>query len=107
MDFGIDLGWPRNARPCSFRRRRPSCGARQKLEAPWSLQTDAARQQHARGVRQQLCLASDHNPAAAVLFIADKHAVDRAADSSDCPICDVLRDGEKMGSIAWSIPAFV
>jgi hypothetical protein len=34
-----------------------------------------------------------------VLAASDKEAVKRAADSPDCPICDVLRDGEKVGSI--------
>lgn len=34
-----------------------------------------------------------------ILATSDKHAVDQAADSADCPICDVLRDGEKVGSI--------
>jgi hypothetical protein len=34
-----------------------------------------------------------------ILAPSDKHAIDQAADSPDCPICDVLRDGEKVGSI--------
>lgn len=34
-----------------------------------------------------------------ILATSDKHAVEQAAESSDCPICDVLRDGEKVGSI--------
>ena len=34
-----------------------------------------------------------------ILAASDAHAVQRAADSDDCPICDVLRDGEKVGSI--------
>ena len=34
-----------------------------------------------------------------VLAASDKEAVQRAADSEDCPICDVLRDGRKIGSV--------
>lgn len=34
-----------------------------------------------------------------ILAKSDKHAVEQAAESSDCPICDVVRDGEKVGSI--------
>jgi hypothetical protein len=34
-----------------------------------------------------------------VLAASDKEAVQRAATSEDCPICDVLRDGQKVGSI--------
>lgn len=34
-----------------------------------------------------------------ILASSDKHAVEQAADSPDCPVCDVLRDGEKVGSI--------
>jgi hypothetical protein len=34
-----------------------------------------------------------------ILASSDKHAVEQAAESADCPICDVLRDGEKVGSI--------
>jgi len=34
-----------------------------------------------------------------ILASSDKQAVQHAADSSDCPICDVLRDGEKVGSV--------
>ncbi|HEV2595171.1 MAG TPA: hypothetical protein VGU01_08240 [Sphingomicrobium sp.] len=34
-----------------------------------------------------------------ILAASDKHAIDQAAESPDCPICDVLRDGEKVGSI--------
>lgn len=30
----------------------------------------------------------------------DREAVARAADDGDCPVCDVWRDGEKVGSIA-------
>jgi hypothetical protein len=34
-----------------------------------------------------------------VLAASDREAVQRAADSEDCPICDVLRDGQTVGSI--------
>lgn len=34
-----------------------------------------------------------------ILATSDQHAIEQAADSADCPICDVLRDGEKVGSI--------
>ena len=34
-----------------------------------------------------------------ILASSDQEAVNRAADSSDCPICDVLRDGKTVGSI--------
>ena len=34
-----------------------------------------------------------------ILAPSDKEAVRQATDSPDCPICDVLRDGEKVGSI--------
>ena len=34
-----------------------------------------------------------------VLANNDKEAVRTAAESDDCPVCDVLRDGEKIGSI--------
>jgi hypothetical protein len=34
-----------------------------------------------------------------ILASSDAQAVQHAADSADCPICDVLRDGEKVGSI--------
>ena len=34
-----------------------------------------------------------------ILASSDAQAVRHAADSDDCPICDVLRDGEKVGSI--------
>jgi len=34
-----------------------------------------------------------------ILAPTDKDAVQQASDSPDCPICDVLRDGEKVGSI--------
>jgi hypothetical protein len=34
-----------------------------------------------------------------VLAASDKDAVQRAAESSDCPVCDVLKDGQHVGSI--------
>jgi len=34
-----------------------------------------------------------------VLAASDREAVQRAADSEDCPICDVLRDGQTVGSV--------
>jgi hypothetical protein len=34
-----------------------------------------------------------------VLASNDAQAVKEAAESDDCPICDVLRNGEKVGSI--------
>ena len=34
-----------------------------------------------------------------ILADTDAQAVQHAADSDDCPICDVLRDGKKVGSI--------
>jgi hypothetical protein len=34
-----------------------------------------------------------------ILAASDKEAVQQASDSPDCPICDVVRNGEKVGSI--------
>lgn len=34
-----------------------------------------------------------------VLAANDREAVAVAASSEDCPVCDVLRDGKKVGSI--------
>jgi hypothetical protein len=34
-----------------------------------------------------------------VLASSDREAVQTAADSDDCPVCEVLRDGEKVGSV--------
>ena len=34
-----------------------------------------------------------------ILAASDSEAVERAADSPDCPVCEVLRDGQKVGSI--------
>jgi hypothetical protein len=33
-----------------------------------------------------------------VLAVSDEDAIRRAA-SDDCPVCDILRDGEKVGAI--------
>jgi len=34
-----------------------------------------------------------------VLAGSDREAVQRARESEDCPVCDVLRDGKPIGSI--------
>ena len=34
-----------------------------------------------------------------ILAASDSQAVQHASDSEDCPICDVMRDGQKVGSI--------
>ena len=34
-----------------------------------------------------------------VLADSDKDAIARAADSDDCPVCEVLKDGRKVGSV--------
>jgi len=34
-----------------------------------------------------------------VLAASDKDAVQVAADSPECPVCDVLKDGQHVGSI--------
>ena len=34
-----------------------------------------------------------------VLAASDAQAVQDAADSDDCPVCDVYRDGQRIGSI--------
>lgn len=34
-----------------------------------------------------------------VLATTDAQALARARDSDDCPVCDVLKDGERVGSI--------
>jgi len=34
-----------------------------------------------------------------VLAASDADAVQRAADSDDCPVCDVLKDGQTVGSV--------
>jgi hypothetical protein len=34
-----------------------------------------------------------------ILASSDREAVEQAEDSTDCPICDVLRDGERVGQV--------
>ena len=34
-----------------------------------------------------------------VLAASDRDAVHRAANSEDCPVCDVLKDGQTVGSV--------
>lgn len=34
-----------------------------------------------------------------VLAASDKAAVQRAAESDDCPVCEILKDGQPVGSI--------
>ena len=34
-----------------------------------------------------------------ILASSDQQAINQAAESSDCPVCDVLRDGERVGSV--------
>jgi hypothetical protein len=34
-----------------------------------------------------------------ILANSDRHAVQQAEDSHDCPVCDVFRDGEKVGQV--------
>ena len=34
-----------------------------------------------------------------VLASSDKEAVEKAASSPDCPVCEVLKDGKQVGSI--------
>ena len=34
-----------------------------------------------------------------ILAKSDDQAVRQAEDSDDCPICDVLRDGERVGQV--------
>jgi len=34
-----------------------------------------------------------------VLASSDREAVQHAADSADCPVCDVLRDGHRVGAV--------
>lgn len=34
-----------------------------------------------------------------VLAASDREALQRAADSADCPVCEVLRDGQQVGAI--------
>jgi hypothetical protein len=34
-----------------------------------------------------------------VLAVDDRQAIETAAESDDCPVCDVFRDGQRVGSI--------
>ena len=34
-----------------------------------------------------------------VLASSDQEALERAKDSADCPVCEILRDGQPVGSI--------
>ena len=34
-----------------------------------------------------------------ILAAGDREAVQRAQDSADCPICDVMRDGQLVGQV--------
>jgi hypothetical protein len=34
-----------------------------------------------------------------ILAKSDQHAVQQAEDSDDCPVCEVLRDGERVGQV--------
>lgn len=34
-----------------------------------------------------------------ILATSDAEAIKNAADDDDCPICDVLRDGKRVGAI--------
>jgi hypothetical protein len=34
-----------------------------------------------------------------VLAASDRDALQRAADSGDCPVCDILKDGQTIGSV--------
>jgi hypothetical protein len=34
-----------------------------------------------------------------VLATPHKEAVKKAADSQDCPVCEILKDGQQIGSI--------
>jgi hypothetical protein len=35
-----------------------------------------------------------------VLAASDRQAIERARESEDCPICEVLRDGRQIGAVA-------
>ena len=39
-----------------------------------------------------------------VLASSDQEALKRAEDSPDCPVCEVLRDGQPIGSIEHEAP---
>jgi hypothetical protein len=34
-----------------------------------------------------------------ILAATDREAVQKAVDSPDCPVCDVLKDGQHVGSV--------
>lgn len=34
-----------------------------------------------------------------ILAVSDAQAVRQAGDSLDCPVCDVMRDGQRVGQI--------
>jgi hypothetical protein len=34
-----------------------------------------------------------------ILATSDRQAVQQAEESPDCPVCDVLRDGERVGQV--------
>ena len=34
-----------------------------------------------------------------ILAVSDREAVQQATDSADCPVCDVLRNGQPVGSV--------
>ena len=34
-----------------------------------------------------------------ILAASDAQAVEHAAESPDCPVCDVFRDGQKVGAV--------
>ena len=34
-----------------------------------------------------------------VLAASDQEAVERARDNEDCPVCEVLKDGQRVGAI--------
>jgi hypothetical protein len=34
-----------------------------------------------------------------VLAVSDKDTVRKAVDSADCPVCEVLKDGQQVGSV--------
>ena len=34
-----------------------------------------------------------------VLAVSDRDAVQKAADGEDCPVCEVLKDGQQIGSV--------
>lgn len=34
-----------------------------------------------------------------VLAASDEEAVQRAVESSDCPVCEILKDGQQVGAV--------